>query len=366
MDFRFSEEEEAIRGLAREIFEKENSPERRKAVESQGSGIDADLWKQLAEANLLGLAIAEGNGGMGMGFFEVCLLLSEMGRVVAPVPLLPALVGAALPIAEFGSDAAKERWLAPLARGEGLLSAAPGDAPALAAKANGAGILLSGAVANLPLAAGTRAVATLARDGEREWLALVDPAAPGAVVVSSKTSLQQPVAAIAFDAVEVSGDSLVGPGNVGDWLAPRLRVALAAVQLGVSERALEITVAYLKEREQFGAPLAVLPAVQHRCADAYITLDAMRWMTWMAASRIAAGKDARREALAAKYWAAEGGRSIASATQHLHAGAGVDMDYPIHRYFLWSKALELEGGSGTQQLIELGRDLARTGAEEFE
>ena len=111
MDFRFSEEQEALQGLAREIFENEVTPERLKAVESAGEGIDDELWSRLAEANLLGLSIAESQGGMGMGFFELCVLLHEMGRAVAPVPLLSSLVGAAGPLAEFGTEAQRDRWL---------------------------------------------------------------------------------------------------------------------------------------------------------------------------------------------------------------------------------------------------------------
>ena len=80
MDFRFSEEQEALRGLAREIFEKEVTPERLKAVESAGEGIDEELWSCLAEANLLGLSIAENQGGMGMGFFELCVLLHDFNK----------------------------------------------------------------------------------------------------------------------------------------------------------------------------------------------------------------------------------------------------------------------------------------------
>ena len=110
-------------------------------------------------------------------------------------------------------------------------------------------------------------------------------------------------------------------------------VALAATQIGVSERALEITAAYVKQRVQFGVPIGSFPAVQHRCADAWIDLEAMRWTTWRAAWKLAQGEDAHREALVAKFWAADAGARIATATQHLHGGMGVDLDYPIHRLF---------------------------------
>jgi alkylation response protein AidB-like acyl-CoA dehydrogenase len=121
----------------------------------------------------------------------------------------------------------------------------------------------------------------------------------------------------------------------------------------------------VKQRVQFGAPIGSFTAVQHRCADAWIDLEALRWTTWRAAWKLAAGEDAHREALVAKFWAADAGARIATATQHLHGGMGVDLDYPIHRHFLWSKALELEHGGASQQLVRLGRDLARTGPQEL-
>jgi alkylation response protein AidB-like acyl-CoA dehydrogenase len=142
-------------------------------------------------------------------------------------------------------------------------------------------------------------------------------------------------------------------------------VGIAALQVGVSERALEITTGYVNEREQFGAPLGALPAVQHRCADAYIDLEAMRWVTWSAAWKLSEERPAGRDAQVAKFWAADAGSRIATATQHLHGGMGVDLDYPIHRYFLWTKALELALGSATHQLVDLGRDMARTGPQEL-
>ena len=117
MDFHFSEEQTMLRELAREILEKEVDLERLKEIEAEGDWFDRELWGKLAEANLLGLAVPEEQGGMGMGFLELCVLLQEIGRAVAPLPALPALVYGGLAIARFGSEAQQERWLAPLASG---------------------------------------------------------------------------------------------------------------------------------------------------------------------------------------------------------------------------------------------------------
>jgi alkylation response protein AidB-like acyl-CoA dehydrogenase len=162
----------------------------------------------------------------------------------------------------------------------------------------------------------------------------------------------------------VAEEGVLRGEGIEAWSFERALVGCAATQVGVCERALEITTGYLKEREQFGAPLGALPPVQHRCADAYIALDALRWVTWQAAWRLAEGVPAWREARVAKFWAADAGSRITTATQHLHGGMGVDLDYPIHRYFLWAKALELAYGGATAQLVALGDDMARTGPQE--
>jgi alkylation response protein AidB-like acyl-CoA dehydrogenase len=135
-------------------------------------------------------------------------------------------------------------------------------------------------------------------------------------------------------------------------------LAACATQIGVSERALEITTNHLRERVQFGAQIGSFPAVQQRAADAWIDLQAIRWTAWRAAWRLAEGLPAARELLIAKFWAAEAGSRIANTAQHLHGGLGVDVDYPIHRYFLWSKSLELLFGGASPTLARLGRELA--------
>jgi alkylation response protein AidB-like acyl-CoA dehydrogenase len=115
---------------------------------------------------------------------------------------------------------------------------------------------------------------------------------------------------------------------------------------------------------QFGVPIGSFQAVQHRCADGFIDLEALRWCAWRAAWRLATGLPAAREAAVAKFWAAEAGSRIANAALHLHGGLGSDVDYPIQRYFLRSKALELGFGGAAPQLAWLGKDMARTGPKE--
>ncbi len=371
MDFAFREEQELVRDLARQILEREVTPERLKAVEAGADGFDAELWRKLADANLLGIAVPEAQGGMGLGLLELCVLLEEVGRAVAPVPAGAALVLGALPILEAGSAAQRERWLTPLARGEAILSAALVDAssddparPGTRARRDGDGWSLDGVKRLVPAAHLATRVLVPAASDDGVAIFLVDPGAAGVGTERRRISTGEVLADLTLEGAH--GERLgQGPGAA---LAARLfdlgQVALCATQLGVSERALEITAGHLREREQFGVPLGTFQAVQHRSADAWIDLAAMRWTTWRAAWSLAEGREATRETTVAKFWAAEGGASIADSTQHLHGGLGVDMDYPIHRFFLWSKALELSLGGATPQLARLGRELARPGALE--
>ena len=367
MDFCFSDEQTTVRDLARGILKKEVGPERAKRLAADGVVLDRALWSTLAEAGLLGLAVPAALGGMGFGLTELCVLLHEIGRVVASVPVLPTLVLGGLPIAEAGTDAQRRDWLEPMAAGDVFLTGAfsEADTPAVRARRHGGAWVLDGALRLVPAADVAARMLAPAATPDGVAIFLVDPRAPGVSLTRHVTSRREPLFDVTLASVRVDDRDLLG-GDVRRGAAAVVRaedfalVALSAMQVGVCERALEITSAYVRERVQFGVPIGSFQAVQHRLADCYIDVEAMRWVTWRAAWRLAQRLPASREALVAKFWAAEGGARITVAAQHLHGGVGADLDYPIHRYFLAAKALELTLGGATQQLARLGRDIART------
>jgi alkylation response protein AidB-like acyl-CoA dehydrogenase len=373
MDFHFSEEQTTIQELAREILDAEATSDRVKAAAASADFVDEALWKQLAEANLLGIAIEEQHGGMGMGFLELCVLLEELGRATAPTPAHASLVLGALPLSAFGSEAQKARWLPRLASGEAVATAALLDAhasdfhaPATTARADGDAFVLDGLKRSVPFARRADVLLVPAQAPDGVGVFLVEGTAAGLSAEGSATSTGEPLFEVTLDGVRVEADArLAGDGaDVLAFLGPHALVAVAAQQVGVSERALEITTGYVREREQFGVPIGSFQAVQHRSADGFIDLEAMRWTMWRAAWRLAAGEPAVRDALVAKFWAADAGSRIANSTIHLHGGIGSDVDYPIQRYFLWAKSLELTLGSASPLLRQLGQDMARTGPQE--
>lgn len=379
MDFEFSEEQESIRALAREILEAEATSERVKEMEATADWFDEDLWRKLAVSNLLGIAVPEEHGGMGMGFAELCILLEEIGRVVAPGPAWATLVLGALPVAEYGTPDQQAEWLPKIAAGEAVLTAAiaaSGSAdpapPTVRARETGGGdgFVLEGGLASVPFARrADRILVPAALDTGRVAVFLLDPGSPGISLAAKRTSRGEPLFDLQLAGLRVAAGAMLGGAGVdgariAGWIRDRALAALAALQVGVSARAIEITADYTREREQFGVPIGSFQAVQHRLADAFIDLEAMRWTLWRAAFCLADGREATREALVAKFWAAEAGARIASACIHLHGGLGSDVDYPIHRYFIWSKALELALGGATPTLVRLGGDMARTGPQE--
>ena len=158
----------------------------------------------------------------------------------------------------------------------------------------------------------------------------------------------------------------LGPGDGAlAWLVERAMAARCAMQLGVCERALAMTGAYGRERIQFDRPIGSFQAFHQRAADAYIQVEAIRLTTWEAIWKLDRELPARDAVHVAKFTAADGAAFASYACQHLHGGVGIDVDYPLHRYFKWAIQLEHELGSAKVQLERLGERIAAGDAVAF-
>ena len=373
MDFSFSEDQTALRDLARRILEERVTPERLRELEGTPDRFDADTWRALAEANLLGVAVPEAYGGMGFGLVELCVLLAEVGRAVAPVPAYASLVLGALPVAELGSEAQRARLLPGLADGSLILTGALCELgnedplrPATTARRDAKGWRLTGRKDTVPAAHLARCVLVPARTGESAvGVFLLDPAGAGVTVQRQLGTGGEVQARLVLDDAPLGEDALLGGREQApaalQWMVERATVGLCALELGVAERALRITADYVTKREQFERPVGSFQAVHQRAGDAFIDVEALRWTTWRAATRLALEPTAPEDVAIAKLWAAEGGHRVVYAAQHLHGGIGVDVDYPIHRYYLWSRQIELTLGSAQRQLARLGDLIAAAG-----
>jgi 3-oxocholest-4-en-26-oyl-CoA dehydrogenase beta subunit len=373
MDFSLDEEQQAIRDLAAQIFEGHATTERIKMVEAGEERVDLELWAELAKANLLGIALPEDVGGSGLGIVELCLLLEQQGRRVAPVPLLATLAMGALPIAEWGTAEQRATWLPGVVSGSvfltaGLAEPGAGDPtrPAVTATPEeGKGSQtwrLEGTRLSVPAAHLADRVLVPARTAGGVGVWLVDPRGPGVSLLRAETTNREIVGHLVLDGAPGEALGRVGDGaRIVRWMIDRTIVGIAALQVGVCEEALKQAAAYSSTRVQFGRPLSTFQGAALKAADAYIDTEAIRVTMWQAAWRLAVGYDAAAEVEVAKWWAADAGQRVVHATQHLHGGLGADVEYPIHRYFLWGKQLEDTLGGASHHLAGLGQLLA--GAE---
>jgi alkylation response protein AidB-like acyl-CoA dehydrogenase len=366
MDFALTEEQDELRKLAAELLDDHCTPEALHAAEQSDSpGFDQKLWSKLADAGLLGIAIPEEHGGLGLTFFELSLLLEEVGRTVAPVPAY-ALVLGPLTLARHGTAEQQSTWLPAVARGEKLVTGAFAEPlgepsqPATTARRDGDHWVLDGIKTCIPAGTYADAIVVSAATDDGAALFLVDPTASGVTREVQQTTSYAPEAQLTLDGVRLGDDARVGPTD-GSALADALQLAIAAacaIQVGVTQTAVRLTADYVKTREQFGRPIALFQAVGQRAADAFIDTSATRLTTLHAVWRLGADLPAEKEVAVAKYFASEAGDRVVRAAAHLHGGMGVSREYPLHRYYIWAKQLELTLGSGTRQLATLGRLLA--------
>jgi alkylation response protein AidB-like acyl-CoA dehydrogenase len=331
------------------------------------------VWQELAKADLLGVVLPEADGGGGYGITEACLIAEQIGRTVAPLPYLASIVGSALPLAAFGTDVQRAALLPSVIDGSRTLTVAlyePTDLgvpsiPSTTATATDGGWRLDGEKSLVPGADRAAAILVPARTGDAtSAVFLVAPDAPGVTLTPQTAVSGEPQWTVHLAGVAVDSAALLGTAHQGAeivaWISDRLTAAICATQTGVCEEALRITAAYVSEREQFGSKLGTFQAVGQRVADAYIDTEAIRLTTMQAVWRLAEGLPAHDELMTAKFWAADGAQRVVHAAQHLHGGIGVDLDYPIHRYFRWAKVLELTLGGATPSLLRLGASLAAT------
>jgi acyl-CoA dehydrogenase len=378
MDFDFSEEQQDLQNLAKQILEGELSNERLREIDAGGDRFDRDLWGKLGEAGLLGVAVPEAQGGLGYGFLEAALVLEQVGRTVAPVPVLASCLLGGLAVATFGTEDQRARWVAPMVAGDVVLTAAlvePANrtpeqptttAVPCAETASGTRLphtewgdwRLTGVKTCVPAGTVAGAVVVPAAAPDGPALFLVEPTAEGVTIEPQRVTNRDLQAMITLD--DTPATLLTDDPTALPWLLERATIGACAQAAGVVGRALELTATYAKERVQFGRPIATFQAVGQRAADGYIDVEATRLVLWQAAWRLAEGLPAATEVRVAAYWAAEAAHRDGHTAVHVHGGTGVDVDHPIHRYLIAARQLELTLGGATDQLLRIGTSLAAT------
>jgi alkylation response protein AidB-like acyl-CoA dehydrogenase len=305
VNFDFTDDQAAIKRTARDFLSDRLRPEAWRAL-VEGGDYDDGLWRELSELGWAGIHIGEEHGGQGLGIVELAILAEELGYALAPSPFLPS-AAAGLVLARVGSDEQRARWLPALASGEsvGTVGAVTaGEAPMVPDADRADVIVLLDGLAGMVVEAGA---------AEVELEATIDSTRRFGRV---RASNGEPLA----------GDPLPALDEV--------EVALAAELVGVAQRAMEMAVAYAKEREQFGRPIGAFQAVSHRCAQMLLEVESARSAMLYAAW--AADHEPDSLALAAsmaKAYAADAGWRVTSSSLQVHGGIGFTWEHDLH-FFL--------------------------------
>jgi 3-oxocholest-4-en-26-oyl-CoA dehydrogenase beta subunit len=367
VDFSLTDEQQELAGLTARILEDRMTLQHLKARDRSDDWYDLDTWRELAKANVVGVAFPESVGGLGLGFLDLCMVLREIGRNVAPLPAVATLVAGGLAIARFGNDA-QRAILSKVVAGDVLLTAAlvergaDAEQPTTTATRDGDGWRIDGLKSNTAAATAAELIVVPAAVGDGVGMFLVPSNAEGVSATRQQTMNHEPLFDLTLDGVRVGDDAVLGTIEQGRdilaWTLNRVTVAMCAIVSGVADRALRLTAQYTCDRKQFDRAIGTFQAVGQRMADCFIDNQGIELTMLQAATHLDEGCDDAIEVATAKFWAAEGGNRIGHAALHIHGGISIDVDFPIHRYFLWLKQYEFSLGSATPELLKIGRSLA--------
>ncbi|WP_405488447.1 acyl-CoA dehydrogenase family protein [Nocardia sp. NBC_00511] len=373
MDFSLTEAQQDLARLTAEVTGKLVTADRLRELDKNTDAagaptvrFDANLWSSLAETGVLAAALPETVNGSGFGVLEQTAILREIGKSVAPVPYLWSIVLGAGALAAFGSQPQQE-LAAAAATGEIVLTAALSEErnwelgkPVTTAMA-GDGWQLTGLKTTVPFARQAARILVSASVDGSPAVFLVDPAHPSVRIEDQIVTDRSPEAEVEFAGTPAQ---LVGTveqgGEILNWLLERAWLGLAATQLGVVEKGLELVADYAREREQFNRKIGSFQAVAQRLSDAYIDVQGVRLAVQQAAWLLSEGLPATAEVHTAKFWAADAGHRVAHTVVHVHGGVGIDRDHIVNQYFTAAKHHEFALGGATDHLRALGGLLADT------
>lgn len=359
MDFDFTTQQGVLRKAARQFLTGKCPASLVRSVEETGVGYGVELWEKMAELGWPSLIVPEEFGGGGGTFLDVCILVEEMGRALAPVPFIPVVLSQCA-IMEAGTEEQKKKFLPDLASGKLKMTLALHDSDfsfdpsafEMEASRKGDQYVLKGAKVLVPFGVVADAyliAARTARDtGDDVSLFLVDRSARGITTSAARAIGGDELASVTLDGVAVTQDRILGPLGEGQPLLERLiqrgAVLKCAEMIGGAQWVMEKTVDYVKERVQFGQPVGSFQAVQHRCANMAMSCDGARFVTYQAAWLQSEGVPCEREVAIAKAWVSEAYTRICLDAHQAHGAIGFTKEYDLQLYTRRAKAAELAFG----------------------
>jgi len=361
----FTAEQDELRDGVRAMLARECPISLVREIVEKGTTPDA-LWNQMVELGWPALTVPEGAGGLGMGNVELAVVVEELGRVLAPGPYLPTVTQFAPVVAEAGSPEQQERFLGGVAAGEltGTLalveesgSVDPGRVAATAIP-DGDGFALHGTKQTVVEASTVDEIAVIARTpdtrGEDGVVACVVARADLGVEPIDALDASRPLARVVLDGVRIEGDRALGEPGPATTVAVRRAVevattALAVETVGAAQAIFDITLAYAKQREQFGSPIGSFQAIKHKFADMLVALERARATSYFAALTIAEDDDRRALATStAKAAAGDCAALLGKEGIQIHGGIGYTWEHDMHLYVRRVKSSSLLFGNAAQ------------------
>jgi alkylation response protein AidB-like acyl-CoA dehydrogenase len=365
MNFGFSEEQEMLRDATRRFLDNECPTSFVRKMMEDDSAHATEMWKKVAEQGWPAILIDEAHGGVGGSFLDMVVILEEMGRSLLPGPFLAtALLGTPAIIAG-GSDEQKRSILPGVAAGETTLTLALAEQSgrydaggvSLAATAKGEDFSLSGEKFFVPDAHVADQIVVVARTGQGSTaedgisVFVVDAKAPGVTITQLKTvDMTRRQCHVAFQDVAVSGAQVLGGVGAGWPIVQRtLDQAMAGLcteMVGTGQQALDMAVAYAKERVQFGKPIGSFQAVKHKCVDMMVQVENARSLTYYAAWTVEENVPEARQAVPmAKAYCSDMCKTVTSEAIQVHGGIGFTWEHDMHLFYRRGLASEAAFGS---------------------
>ncbi|HEV2055136.1 MAG TPA: acyl-CoA dehydrogenase family protein [Methylomirabilota bacterium] len=354
MNFSFSDDQILLKNSVRAALDEQCKPAHVRSMSEDPIGYSDQLWGEMAKLGWLGLPFPEEQGGAGLGLVELALVIEEMGRAAYPGPFFATVVLGGLGLMLGGSAAQKDKWLSAIAAGKARATAAlleehldwdPAATAATAAK-SGAGWTLSGLKRFVPWAHAADVVLVPARSPEGLSLFLVDPKSAGVTLKPMiGIDLANRWSEMRLDKVAVGAEAILGrPGTAGpllDSLLRRAAVMSSAEMLGAARRCLDMSVEYVKVRDQFGQPIGSFQAIRHRCAEMLLEAENAHAAVYYASWALTAGaEDAAVASSICKAYVSDAARKVCGDAIQVHGGIGFTWEYDLHLYMKRAKGLE--------------------------
>lgn len=358
MNFNLSEEQEMLRTMARDFLTNKAAKPKIREIEKSEKGYSPELWKEMAGLGWQGLVLPEKYGGGGMSFLDMAVLLEELGRGALPGPFLPTAILGGLSILDAGTDEQKQEYLPKIASGEAIFTLALTEADAqysaasmtLKATADKDDYVLNGSKLFVPDAHIAGYIICVARTGAQGkpeagiTLFIVDAKSSGIKTTLLKSIGGDRLCEVVFDKVRVPGKNILGKLNEGwaaiEKLLEKATAAKCCEMVGELQAALDMTVAYAKDRKQFGHPIGTFQVLQHYMAQMVTDVEGARFATYEAAWKLSEGLPCRKEVAVAKAWTGDASKRVMAYAHQIHGAIGVTMDHDLQFYTRRLKAAE--------------------------